>query len=139
MKTMQPPPAIGDKVFLPELGIYGEIVEFYEDNSQLITRVRAIVNGKPTVLDVTNLIVDIATAIKIALPLLQKAGRAIKTLCQKIGICKKPKPPIAAIPLAMVATIEALQARAKTMLPVDSYWANEAQIDALLAYYPTKP
>ena len=136
MQREQQPPKVGDKVFLPELQIWGEIVEFYDDNRQLVTRVRAIVNGKPTLLDVTNLIVDLAQAAQVALPLLQKIGRAIKSLCQKIGLCKKPVVPQVAIPEALIALVDELKQKKNTLLTHSEYTANKAALDALLAYFP---
>lgn len=107
------PPKVGDKVFLPELQVWGEIVEFYDENKGLITRVRAMVNGKPTYIDVTNLIVDLAEAVRVAVPLVKKIIAALKSLCQKIGLCKKPQPvATAAIPDALIAKIKELQTQA---------------------------
>lgn len=130
------PPKIGDKVFLPELELWGEIVEFYDDNKGLITRVRAMVNGKPTYIDVTNLIVDLAEAVKIAVPLLKKIGAALKSLCQKIGLCKKPQPQPVAFPAALIAKIKELQ---DASLRPENF-AAEYKVDAALAqlqkYFP---
>lgn len=107
------PPKVGDKVFLPELQVWGEIVEFYDENKGLITRVRAMVNGKPTYVDVTNLIVDLAEAVRVAVPLVKKIIAALKSLCQKIGLCKKPQPvATAAIPDALILKLKEVQARA---------------------------
>jgi hypothetical protein len=136
MQREQQPPKVGDKVFLPELQIWGEVVAFYNDNSQLITQVQALVNGKPTLIDVTGLIVNIAQAVQAALPLIQKIGQALKSLCQKLGLCKKPVRQ-AAMPQALIAAIEQLQKAANTKLQSTDYWANEAEIDRLLAYFPS--
>lgn len=130
----QQPPKVGDKVFIPELQIWGEITEFYDTNSGLITRVRAVVNGKPTVFDVTNLIVDLAAMVRTGWPLLQKLGRAIKNLCQKFGICKKPVPQLA-IPEALYKAIEILDTKgSKELMAKEAYLDNQQAIDKLLSY-----
>jgi hypothetical protein len=95
-------PKIGDAVYLPELAIWGEIVGFYNDNSQLITQVRALVNGKPTFIEVTALIVQLANAARDAVTLWGKIKTAAKSLCQKLGLCK-PKPTRA--PLSLLQAI----------------------------------
>jgi len=84
-------PKIGDLVYLPELAVWGEIVGFYDENKQLITQVRAMINGKPTLIEVTALIVQIAAAARDAATLWGKIKTAAKSLCQKLGLCK-PKP-----------------------------------------------
>lgn len=103
------PPKVGDKVFLPDRQLWGEIVEFYDDKKDLITRVRVMINGKPTYIEVIDVIVDLADAVRVAVPLVKKIIAALKSLCQKIGICKKPQPAPAAIPAALVAKIKELQ------------------------------
>jgi len=95
-------PKIGDPVYLPELQVWGEIVEFYDDNSQLITTVRAVVNGKPTLVEVTALIVQLANAARDAVTLWGKIKTAAKSLCAKLGLCK-PKP--ARVPLLLLQAI----------------------------------
>jgi len=95
-------PKIGDPVYLPELQVWGEIVEFYDDNSQLITTVRAVVNGKPTLVEVTALIVQLANAARDAVTLWGKIKTAAKSLCAKLGLCK-PKP--ARVPLSLLQAI----------------------------------
>jgi hypothetical protein len=84
-------PKIGDLVYLPELAVWGEIVGFYDENKQLITQVRAMINGKPTLIEVTALIVQLAAAARDAVTLWGKIKTAAKSLCQKLGLCK-PKP-----------------------------------------------
>jgi len=95
-------PKIGDMVYLPELAVWGEIVAFYNDNSELITTVRALVNGKPTFIEVTALIIQLANAAKDAVTLWGKIRKAAKSLCQKLGLCK-PKP--ARAPLSLLQAI----------------------------------
>lgn len=136
MPQQQQPPKVGDKVYLPELQIWGEVVAFYNENSQLITQVQALVNGKPTLIDVTGLIVNIAQAMEAALPLIKKIGQAFKSLCQKLGLCKKPVPQ-ATVPEALIAAIQQLQKAANTKLQSTDYWANQSEIDRLLAYFPS--
>lgn len=101
-------PPIGAQVFLPELQLWGEIVEYYDDNKQLITRVRALVNGKPTIIDVTNLIVDLANAVQSAAGLWQKIRVAVKSLCKKLGLCK-PRVAIGVVPKALRDVIAGLE------------------------------
>lgn len=100
------PPKIGDLVYLPELQVWGEIVDFYDEHSQLITAVRAMVNGKPTLVEVANLMVQLADAVRGAVTLWGKIKTAAKSLCQKLGLCK-PKP--ATVPLALTAAIKQAQ------------------------------
>jgi hypothetical protein len=95
-------PKIGDAVYLPELAVWGEIVGFYDENKQLITQVRAMVNGKPTLIEVTALIVQLANAARDAVTLWGKIKTAAKSLCQKLGLCK-PKPVRA--PLSLLQAI----------------------------------
>jgi hypothetical protein len=101
------PPKVGDKVFLPELKLWGEIVEFYDENNHLIQRVRVMVNGKPTILEVANLIVELATLVPQIVSLWAKIKAGAKSLCQKLGLCKK-SPPLAVVPDALKTTIEDL-------------------------------
>jgi len=128
MPTPTPPnpPNIGDKVFLPELNVWGEIVEFYDDNKDLITRVRAMVNGKPTFVDVTGLIVDIANVAAQAAGLWGRIKTAAKSLCQKLGLCKQ-KPAPAPAPAALLEKITQLKERGYSVHKLQSYLPNEYQ------------
>lgn len=111
---------VGDKVFIPEHGVWGEVIEFYDETRELVTRVRATINGKPTILEVANLFVSITEAVEEAIPLAQKVWASLKSICQKLGICKKKTaaPPVPAAPAIGYAEVpEALKkaiARAKT-------------------------
>ena len=114
-------PKIGDKVFLPELQVWGEIVGFYNENSQLITSVRAMVNGKPTLVEVTALIVQLADAVRDAVTLWGKIRTAAKSLCQKLGLCK-PKPvrvPVSLLQAIANAEKELLELADKGIFPDD--------------------
>ena len=102
------PPNVGDKVFLPELKLWGEIVEFYDQNNHLIQRVRVMVNGKPTIIEVANLIVELAGLVPQIVSLWAKVKAGAKALCQKLGLCKK-SPPLAVVPKALQTTIDDLQ------------------------------
>ena len=102
------PPNVGDKVFLPELKLWGEIVEFYDQNNHLIQRVRVMVNGKPTIIEVANLIVELAGLAPQIVSLWAKVKAGAKALCQKLGLCKK-SPPLAVVPKALQTTIDDLQ------------------------------
>ena len=102
------PPNVGDKVFLPELQVWGEIVEFYDQNNHLIQRVRVMVNGKPTIIEVANLIVELAGLVPQIVSLWAKVKAGAKALCQKLGLCKK-SPPLAVVPKALQTTIDDLQ------------------------------
>jgi len=133
MPTPTPPnpPNIGDKVFLPELNVWGEIVEFYDDNKDLITRVRAMVNGKPTFVDVTGLIVDIANVAAQAAGLWGRIKTAAKSLCQKLGLCKQKPAPV--VPAALVQKIEQLKAEDISIYDAD-YFKNTRAIELLEKY-----
>lgn len=129
------PPA-GDKVYLPELNVWGEIVEYYDNNKQLITRVRAMVNGKPTIIDVTNLIVDLADAVKAAAGLWTKIKAAAKSLCQKLGLCK-PKAAYAVVPNALQNTIATLETQIVLVEHApDLVEKYKAQLEKLKAMLP---
>jgi hypothetical protein len=104
------PPKVGDKVFLPEMNLWGEILAFYDENNHLIQRVRVMINGKPTILEVANLIVELATLVPQIVSLWAKVKAGAKSLCQKLGLCKK-SPPLAVVPDALKTTIAGLEAK----------------------------
>lgn len=130
-------PKIGDKVYLPELAVWGEIVQFYNENSQLITTVRAVVNGKPTFIEVTALIVQLANAARDAVTLWGKIKTAAKSLCQKLGLCK-PKP--ARVPLSLLQAIADAERELAELAFSDSPRAIQLQhlIAELSGFLPKK-
>ncbi len=138
MQTVNPP-NVGDKVFLPELKLWGEIVEFYDQNNHLIQRVRVMVNGKPTVIEVANLIVELAGLVPQIVSLWAKVKAGAKALCQKLGLCKK-SPPLAVVPKALQTTIAGLEdklavAQKQSGVPIielQKHYAAIAQLKKLL-------
>ena len=133
------PPKVGDKVFLPELKLWGEIVEFYDENNHLIQRVRVMVNGKPTILEVANLIVELAALVPQIVSLWAKVKAGVKSLCQKLGLCKK-SPPLAVVPDALKTTIAGLEAKLAdaqktsgvSIVEIQKHYAAIAQLKKLL-------
>lgn len=92
------PPYVGQKVFVEEMQLWGEVVELYHDGADLISKVRVMINGKPTVIDVTLLIVQAAELVKFGAVLFVKIKAGLKKLCAKLGLCKaKPIVPDAAL------------------------------------------
>lgn len=88
------PPEIGQKVFISEMQLWGEVVELYHDGADLVSKVRVMINGKPTVIDVTLLIVEAAELVKFGAVLFGKIKAAVKKICASLGLCKsKPTAP----------------------------------------------
>lgn len=88
------PPKEGQKVFIPEMNLYGEIVELYHDGADLVSKVRVLINGKPTIIDVTLLVVQAAELVKFGAVLFGKIKAAVKRICTALGWCKaKPTAP----------------------------------------------
>jgi hypothetical protein len=88
------PPFIGQKVFIEEMQLWGEVVELYHDGADLISKVKVMINGKPTVVDVTLLIVEAAELVKFGAVLFSKIKAAAKRICTAFGLCKaKPTAP----------------------------------------------
>ena len=88
------PPKIGQKVFISEMNLWGEVVELYHDGADLVSKVRVIINGKPTVIDVTLLVVQAAELVKFGAVLFGKIKAAVKKICASLGWCKaKPTAP----------------------------------------------
>lgn len=85
------PPEVGQKVFIPEMQLWGEVVELYHDGADLVSKVRVLINGKPTIVDVTLLIVEAAELVKFGAVLFGKIKAAAKRICAALGWCK-PKP-----------------------------------------------
>jgi hypothetical protein len=85
------PPEVGQKVFIPEMDLWGEVVELYHDGADLISKVRVMINGKPTIIDVTLLIVQAAELVKFGAVLFGKIKAGLKRICSALGLCK-PKP-----------------------------------------------
>jgi hypothetical protein len=91
------PPYVGQKVFIEEMQLWGEVVELYHDGAELISKVKVLINGKPTVIDVTLLIIKAAEMVKFGAVLFGKLKAAAKRICTALGLCKsKPIVPIAA-------------------------------------------
>jgi hypothetical protein len=82
------PPYVGQKVFVEEMQLWGEVVELYHDGADLISKVRVMINGKPTVIDVTLLIVQAAELVKFGAVLFVKIKAAAKRICTALGLCK---------------------------------------------------
>ena len=88
------PPEIGQKVFISEMQLWGEVVELYHDGADLVSKVRVMINGKPTVIDVTLLVVQAAELVKVGAVLFGKIKAAVKKICASLGWCKaKPTAP----------------------------------------------
>jgi hypothetical protein len=99
------PPFVGQKVFIEEMQLWGEVVELYHDGADLISKVKVLINGKPTVIDVTLLIVQAAELVKTGAVLFGKIKAAVKRICAKLGLCKaKPTAPIVAVETASLLT-----------------------------------
>lgn len=99
------PPYLGQKVFIEEMQLWGEVVELYHDGADLISKVKVLINGKPTVIDVTLLIIQAAEMVKFGAVLFGKIKAAAKRICTALGLCK-PKP---IVPVAVQNTIEKLK------------------------------
>jgi hypothetical protein len=91
MMSETKPPYAGQKVFIEEMQLWGEVVELYHDGAELISKVKVLINGKPTIIDVTLLIVEAAELVKFGAVLFGKIKAGLKKLCAKLGLCK-PKP-----------------------------------------------
>jgi hypothetical protein len=93
MNQQQTPPEVGQKVFLPELNLYGEIVQIYAAGGELVQTVRVVVNGKPTLIETTFLIVkaaeQVGAIIRLGVVIWGKIKQPLTTLCRTLGICKK--------------------------------------------------
>jgi hypothetical protein len=99
------PPEVGQKVFIPEMDLWGEVLELYHDGADLISKVRVMINGKPTIIDVTLLIVQAAELVKFGAVLFGKIKAGLKKLCAKLGLCKaKPIVPVATLETASLLT-----------------------------------
>jgi hypothetical protein len=100
------PPYVGQKVFIEEMQLWGEVLELYHDGAELISKVKVLINGKPTVIDVTLLIIKAAEMVKFGAVLFGKLKAAAKRICTALGLCKaKPTAPV-----AVQNTIEKLKA-----------------------------
>jgi len=92
------PPYEGQKVFIEEMQLWGEVVELYHDGADLISKVKVLINGKPTIIDVTLLIVEAAELVKFGAVLFGKIKAGLKRICTALGLCKaKPIVPDAAL------------------------------------------
>ena len=88
------PPKVGQKVFISEMQLWGEVVELYHDGADLVSKVRVLINGKPTIIDVTLLVVQAAELVKFGAVLFGKIKAAVKRICTAFGWCKsKPTAP----------------------------------------------
>lgn len=92
----QNPPQKGQKVFLPELNLYGEIVEIYSAGGALVSSVRVLINGKPTLIETTFLIVQAAeqvgALVRAAAVVWGKIKQPLQSLCRALRICKSGSP-----------------------------------------------
>lgn len=103
------PPQVGQKVFLPELNVFGEIAEIYAEGGELIQTVKVLVSGKPTFIEATFKIVQAAENIgaiaRLAYVVWGKIKAPLKALCKALRICKE-KP--VAVPPAVEVELERL-------------------------------
>jgi hypothetical protein len=59
-----PTPKLGMKVFVPDLGTYGEVYEISEEIKNLITKVKLIkADGKVEIAEVADLVVEAVTVL----------------------------------------------------------------------------
>ena len=74
--------------------LWGEVVELYHDGADLVSKVKVLINGKPTIIDVTLLVVQAAELVKFGAVLFGKIKAAVKKICASFGWCKsKPTAP----------------------------------------------
>jgi len=86
MMSETKPPYAGQKVFIEEMQLWGEVVELYHDGAELISKVKVLINGKPTIIDVTLLIVEAAELVKFGAVLFGKIKAGLKKLRAKLGL-----------------------------------------------------
>lgn len=125
------PPKVGQKVFLPELNVWGEIVSLYDDGGQLIQTIKVLVNGKPTLIEATFLVVkaveQAGVIIRTVVAVWDKVKAPLKALCKALKICKE-KP--AAVPAAVEVELTRL-GQSSTPSDIAKWQALRAKIAGL--------
>ena len=111
------------------MNLWGEVVELYHDGADLVSKVRVMINGKPTVIDVTLLVVQAAELVKFGAVLFGKIKAAAKRICKALGWCKSA--PI--VPVVVQETANLLSA-----MPDKTAHEKAKSLQAKLDKLPTR-